>query len=390
MNFFERSQELAQYHRDNRRFLHQHPEIGMNLPETAAYVKKKLKEMGCAAEDSLCGGISVSLGTGNGKTILLRADMDGLPMEEQSGLPFSSVCPDRAHTCGHDMHMSFLLGAARMLKEREQEIRGTVKLVFQPGEETLEGASAMIAEGILENPHVDAAIGIHVQPSLPLGYLNYPEGPFLASIDNFCVEITGKGCHGGQPHMGVDPINIAAHIVLALQSLQVKEVSPDSRCVLNICRIEGGSASNIVPEKAFLWGTLRTYDNDVCERLKARMRDIVESTARMYGGAGKLTFEVHCPSVTNDRTLAADLYQIIEKSGIGFHTDPNYRMQVSDDFGFFSSKIPSVMFVIGCRSEGKEFSHNHSPFVIYDEAVLPVGAALLAHCACEWLKLSAK
>lgn len=349
-------------------------------------MKKKLREMGCGYRVIPRGGIVADIGSRRGKTILLRADMDALPMEEQSGLPFSSRNEGRAHTCGHDLHTAFLLGAARMLKERETELAGTVRLIFQAGEETLEGAQEMLRAGVLENPPVDAAVGIHVQPTLLPGYLHYPAGTFLASSDTFEIRIQGKGGHGGQPHLGIDPINVAAHIILALQSLQVKEVAADIPAVLNICRAEAGSAGNVIPDSARLSGTMRTHDDSVREKLKMRMRQIVEGTAKMFGAVGQLIFAEQCPCTVNDPGLTGFFSESLRQFGIDFMTDGDYRMQVSDDFGFYTQKVPSVMFVIGCgNSEGTQ-GHNHSPYVIYNEEVLVTGAALLAHCAWDWLE----
>lgn len=385
----ERSKELERELIENRRYLHRHPELGIHLPQTSAYVRKQLEKMGYQVEAAGNGGLITQVGQagdGRGKTILLRADMDALPLTEESGELFSSLNQGIAHACGHDLHTTFLLGAAKLLKEREEEISGTVKLLFQYGEETLEGAKNAIQSGVLQNPTVDAAIGIHVQPSLPLGYLNYPKGAFLSSTDTFKICIRGKGCHGGQPSMGIDPISPAAHIILALQSLQVKEVAADEPVVLNICRVESGTATNIVPDRAQLWGTLRTYDDAVCKRIKKRMREIVEWTAKSFGAEAELRFEEHCPCTVNDAELVDGLAGALIRFGSAFITEPDYRMQVSDDFGFFSQQVPSVMFIIGCKPEVEKPSHNHSPFVAYHEGVLTIGAALLAHCAYDWLE----
>lgn len=361
----------------------------MHLPQTSAYVRAQLEKMGYQVEEIKNGGLTAQVGQagdGRGKTILLRADMDALPLTEESGEPFASLHPGVAHACGHDLHTTFLLGAARLLKEREKELSGTVKLLFQCGEETLEGAENAIQGGVLVKPTVDAAIGIHVQPTLPLGYLNYPKGAFLSSTDTFEIIIRGKGCHGGQPSQGIDPISPAAHIVLALQSLQVKEIAADEPVVLNICRIESGTATNIVPDTARLWGTLRTYDDMVCRRLKKRMSEIVEWTARSFGAGAELKFGECCPCTVNDPLLVEELTGAVAQFGKTFITEPNYQMQVSDDFGFFSRQVPSVMFIIGCKPETREPSHNHSPLVTYHEGVLTIGAALLAHCAYDWLE----
>jgi len=312
--------------------------------------------------------------------------MDALPMTEQSGLAFQSLYQGKAHTCGHDLHTAFLLGAAEMLKERENELSGRVKLMFQMGEETLEGARAMIRAGVLENPAVDAAVGIHVQPALPLGYLNFPRGGFLASSDTFEINIKGKGGHGGQPHLCIDPISIAAHIILALQSLQVKEIAAGEPVILNICQFESGSATNIVPDCARLQGTVRTFDDNICRLIKKRMGEVVRGTAQMYGAEGKLIFTEYCPCTVNDANLAEFFSTSLARFGTDFTTETDYSMQVSDDFGFISQKVPSVMFIIGCSPENGIRGHNHSPSVIYNEKVLVTGAALMAHCAWDWLE----
>lgn len=386
IDFLELSRRLESSHIENRRFLHKHPELGAVLPETTEYIKKKLRELGCHFQEIPSGGLLAEIGTGTGKAVLLRADMDALPMEEQSGLPFSSMYPGRAHTCGHDLHTAFLLGAASLLKEKEEELSGTVKLMFQAGEETLEGARTMIQAGVLENPEVNAAIGIHVQPTMPLGYLNFPKGTFLASSDTFEIRIHGKGGHGGLPHLSIDPINITAHLILALQSFQVKEIAAGVPAVLNVCQVESGNATNIVPETAKLMGTIRTYDDSVRKKIKGRMLQIIEETARMYGGTGELIFTEQCPCTTNDNNLVDFFSDSLIHFGTGFITERDYKMQVSDDFGFVSQRVPSVMFIIGCSPEGRGQGHNHSPSVIYNEKVLVTGAALMAHCAWDWLK----
>ena len=383
-SFLKRSLELQNYHIENRRFLHQHPELGTQLPKTMEYVEEKLRELGCEVE-RVPGGLTAVIGSAKGKTILLRADMDALPMQEQSGLAFASQTPGQAHTCGHDLHTAFLLGAARMLRERERELKGAVKLMFQGGEETLEGAVRMLDAGVLENPEVCAAIGIHVQPLLPLYHLNYTKGAFLASTDLFQIQINGRGCHGAQPHLGVDPINVAAHVLLALQSLQVKEVPPASSVVINICQVQAGVASNVVPEAAVLTGTLRTDDNALREKLKKRMEQIAKGTAEIFGATAELSFPESCPCTENNAALVDDMARHLTELGAEFHTDTEYRMQVSDDFGFISCRVPSVMFVIGCKPNGEETSHNHNPRVVYNEDVLALGAAVLAHCAFCWV-----
>ena len=262
MSYLQRAQELYEQMVSDRRYLHQHPEVGMELPETTEYVIKRLAEMGCQPQ-RLGGGVTATV-TGNpqGKVFLLRADMDALPMEEKSGLPFASQ-RSCAHTCGHDRHTAMLLGAARMLKEREKELNGTVKFMFQPGEEVLAGAKSMVAAGILENPHVDAAMGAHMIPMIPVGFGGYGTGVVSASSDHLVIQIEGKGGHGAHPHTAVDPINIGVHIHLALQELISREVDPAEAVVLTFGKFQGGGAANIIPATAVMEGTLRTFNEEL-------------------------------------------------------------------------------------------------------------------------------
>lgn len=248
MSYLQRAQELYDQMVSDRRYLHQHPEVGMELPETTEYVIKRLSEMGCQPQQ-LGGGVTATV-TGNpqGKVFLLRADMDALPMEEKSGLPFASQ-RSRAHTCGHDMHTAMLLGAAQMLKEREKELNGTVKFMFQPGEEVLAGAKSMVEAGILENPHVDAAMGAHMIPMIPVGLGGYGTGVVSASSDHLVIQIEGKGGHGAHPHTAVDPINIGVHIHLALQELISREVDPAETVVLTFGKFQGAAPPTSSPPR---------------------------------------------------------------------------------------------------------------------------------------------
>ena len=220
--FLERAMELKEELTANRRWLHQHPELDLETKETTAFVTEKLREMGCNPVPVSPNGVLVTLGPSTGKTFLLRADMDALPIQEESGLPFASSTDGKAHCCGHDLHTAMLLGAAKLLKERESELTGTVKLLFQPGEENMKGAKAMIRQGILESPHVDAAMAIHVNSVVPTGKLLVFTGPACASSDLFTIKIKGRGGHGSTPNKTIDPLNVAAHILISLQELQAR------------------------------------------------------------------------------------------------------------------------------------------------------------------------
>ena len=255
--FDTRAQAMAEDLTAWRRQLHRHPELSFDLPMTRAFVTQKLKEFGLDPQPVGRGGITCTVGQG-GPVFLLRGDMDALPMREETGLPFAS---DNGcmHACGHDFHTTALLGAARLLKEREGELRGTVKLLFQPAEETMDGAQDVYDAGILENPHVDAAMALHVVQA-PLGTVNYTPGHACGSSDVFTVTVHGKGGHGSRPNQLVDPFNIACHIFQGAQNLIARELDPNDQAVITFGAMNGGTAANIVPDDVRMLGTLRTVD----------------------------------------------------------------------------------------------------------------------------------
>ena len=288
MGFYQRALELRGETAENRRYLHANAEVGLELPKARAYVTEKLKEYGLAPEP--CGhGITATLGQG-GKCILLRADMDALPMGEDSGESFACPTGTEAHTCGHDLHAAMLLTAAKMLKERESELRGTVKFMFQPAEETFEGANDMAAHGILENPRPDAALAFHVAAGnqAPGMFYYNNSGAMMFSVDGFRITIHGKGAHGAYPHYAVDPVNIAVHVYLALQGIIAREVDPQKACIMTVGAFQAGSAPNIIPNEAVLQGTIRCNDQNNRLLMKRRLQEMAEKTAEAYGGRAEI------------------------------------------------------------------------------------------------------
>ena len=285
MNDYQRACELKDETIANRRYIHEHAEVGLELPQTRAYVMEKLKEYGL--EPKVCGaGVTATLGKA-GKVLLLRADMDALPMPEESGESFACKDGIHNHACGHDFHAAMLLTAAKILKEKENELEGTVKFMFQPAEETFEGSRNMIEHGILENPKVDAALAFHVAAGkVPAGLVMYNDnGVMMSSVDGFQITIHGKGAHGASPHTAIDPINVGAHIYLALQELIARESNPSHACVLTIGQFAAGSAPNIIPEVAVLQGTIRTNDKGARELLVRRMKQVAEGEAAVFGAS---------------------------------------------------------------------------------------------------------
>lgn len=388
MNYYERALELKDETIANRRHIHKNAETGLDLPKTKAYVMKKLTEYGLEPKD--CGyGITATLGKG-GKVLLLRADMDALPMPEESGEEFACPTGKEAHTCGHDFHAAMLLTAAKMLKEKEDTLEGTIKFMFQPAEETFEGSKNMIENGILENPPVDAALAYHVSPGkMPIGLFMYNDkDTMMYSVDGFKITIHGKGSHGAYPHVGVDPINIGVHIHLALQELIARESDPTHSCVLTIGQFAGGTAANIIPETAVLQGTIRTNKPEARELLVRRMKEVAEKTAAVYNGTVDIEMISEVPPLICNPKLTDEVVGYMQELGIpGLTPYPGISASASEDFAVIAEKVPSTFMYLsaGYLDERGQYPAHH-PKAQFNEDVCPIGAACLAHCASQWLK----
>ena len=388
MNYYERALELKDETIANRRHIHKNAETGLDLPKTKAYVMKKLTEYGLEPKD--CGyGVTATLGKG-GKVLLLRADMDALPMPEESGEEFACPTGKEAHTCGHDFHAAMLLTAAKMLKEKEDTLEGTIKFMFQPAEETFEGSKNMIENGILENPPVDAALAYHVSPGkMPIGLFMYNDkDTMMYSVDGFKITIHGKGSHGAYPHVGVDPINIGVHIHLALQELIARESDPTHSCVLTIGQFAGGTAANIIPEPAVLQGTIRTNKPEARELLVRRMKEVAEKTAAVYNGTVDIEMISEVPPLICNPKLTDEVVGYMQELGIpGLTPYPGISASASEDFAVIAEKVPSTFMYLsaGYLDERGQYPAHH-PKAQFNEDVCPIGAACLAHCASQWLK----
>ena len=387
MNYYERALQLKDETIAHRRWFHINAEVGLNMPKGQAYVLEELKKLGIDAKP--CGhGVTATIGN-PGKCILLRADMDALPMAEESGLDFACPTGTEAHCCGHDFHAAMLLTAAKMLKENEADLAGTVKLMFQPAEETFEGAKDMLENGILENPVPDVALAYHVTSGkMPTGiYMYNNNGTMMFSVDGFKITVKGRGSHGAYPHASIDPINIAVHVYLALEALIAREVDPAKANVLTIGKFQAGSANNIIPETAELQGTIRSNDKASRELLVRRMKEVAVRTAEVYGGTAEIEMLSEVPPLICDPKLTTDFADMMKNMGIpGAYPYPGISASASEDFASIADKIPSTfMYLSAGFLDDRGTAPAHNPKVMFNEDVCPIGASCYAHCAAQWL-----
>lgn len=385
-----------------RRYLHTHPGTCFDIQDTLTFVKNKLIEMGYEPKEcGKAGLVALAGGKKPGKVFLIRGDMDALPIKEEADIDFPST-NGKMHACGHDMHTTMMLGAAKLLKNHEDEINGTIKLMFQPAEEVFEGSKDMIGAGLLKNPDVNAALMIHVMAGMPFetGTAIVSDGGVSApAADYFTIKIQGKGCHGSMPNNGVDPINVAAHIVTALQEINSREISLSDEAVLTIGSIHGGNAANAIPDTVELSGTIRTYDEEIREFLKTRMTEISQGIAVSFRAKADVSFGSGCPTLVNDTDLSkctvTYLKELFGPSKVftagqlnamsGSKKAP--KTAGSEDFAYVSQEVPSIMiaFAAGTPKDGYCYPQHH-PKAKFDEAALPKGSAVYAYTAMRWLE----
>lgn len=383
------SDELIRY----RRHIHQHPEIGLELKNTRKFVKQQLEMMGYdPVELGAAGLVALAGGKREGKTFLLRADMDALPIREETELDFKSQ-NDFMHACGHDLHTAALLGAAKLLKEREDEIRGRVKLMFQPGEEIFAGARDMIAAGVLQNPSVDGAMMIHVLSKAPVpagSILFLNDGPALTSNDAFDITVHGVGCHGAMPSTGVDPFVAASHIHQGIMTLNSREIPADEMMVASVGAMNGGKEFNIIPNTVTMKGTLRSYKEDIRNFTKKRIRELAEHISAAYRCTATLEYYRSTPSLLNNADLNREVRSYCEELFQGDVQGPETsglaRLSPSEDFGLISRAVPSVVVLVSTNVEGAEQYPMHHSKVEFDESVIPRASAIYAHTALRWLQ----
>lgn len=387
---------------NNRKYLHSHAETEFDLKDTFAFVKKALIDMGY--EPVKCGKsglVALAGGKNNGKVFMIRADMDALPIEEKSGVDYSSG-NGNMHACGHDMHTAMLLGAAKLLKKHEDEIQGTVKLMFQPAEEIFEGSADMIEDGLLKNPDVDGALMIHVMAGMPFEagtVIVSAPGVSAPAADYFEIKVQGTGCHGSMPNTGVDPLNAAAHILIALQEINSRELSMDDRAVLTFGTMNAGTAANAIPDIVVMGGSLRTFDEGLRSFIKERMTQIAEGVAKAFRAEAKVIFGSGCPTLVNDKELSVCVEKYVKEllsEGKAFSVSELNEMAGgskasksagSEDFAYVSQEVPSVMLALAAGQPEKGYIYpQHHPMVRFDDDALVSGSAIYAYTAMRWLE----
>lgn len=377
---------------NTRRYLHAHPELSFQEEKTMEYVSRKLSELGIPYTANVGGFGVVGLIEGknpSSKTIALRGDMDALPILEKNEVEYVSTNPGVMHACGHDVHTTNLLGAAKLLNEVKEHFEGTIKLIFQPAEERLPGgASIMIKDGVLENPKVETIVGQHVLPQMEAGKVGFRGGIYMASCDEIFITVKGAGGHGAQPNLTIDTVLVASHIVVALQQIVSRRANPIIPTVLTIGKIVGNGATNIIPGEVYMEGTLRTFDEPWRAQAKEHIREVVEGVAKSMGAEVELRIEHGYPYLQNNEDLTS---QIIDwaKEYMGEENVEILPIRMTaEDFSYYTQIVPACFYRLGTGNVAKGITSSiHTPTFDIDESALKIGAGLMAWLAYKQLML---
>jgi amidohydrolase len=381
------SASLFEYTRSLRRDFHRNPEMGFHEVRTAGVVARELRQLGLEVTTGIAetGVVALLEGSQPGPVVLMRFDMDALPIQEDTGAEYASMTPGVMHACGHDGHVAVGLTVARMLHELRERLHGTVKFVFQPAEEGMGGAERMLAEGILENPAVDVTLGMHLWNERPVGWVGVTPGPLMAGADIFDVRIEGKGGHGALPQETIDPVVAAAQIISAAQSIVARNVSPLDTAVVSVCRLHAGETFNVIPQWAEFSGTFRTYDPAVRQKVVERFETLVTGLAAAMNCRAEVDVRRLTPAVINDARVAETIRQaVVEIPGLKVETD--FRTMVSEDFAYMMEKVAGCYVMVGSANaaRGLNYGHHHPKFD-FDEAALPGAAAVMTASALRLL-----
>jgi amidohydrolase len=389
-DFYAEAQKLFAYSQALRRDLHMHPELGYQEVRTSGIIAKELRELGLEINTGLAktGVIAILEGTQPGPVIMLRFDMDALPIHEQTGAEYASQNPGVMHACGHDGHVAVGLTVARLLNEHRDEINGTIKLVFQPAEEGMGGADRMIKEGALESPSPVHSLGLHIWNEQPIGWLGIAAGPVMAGAATFKIVVTGKGGHAAAPHLTIDPVLAAAHIVSAAQGIVARNVDPQKAAVISFASIHGGDTFNVIPQQVEMSGTIRYFELEVKKMLFERLEQVARNVAEGLGCQAAVEIRDLTPAVVNDPHVTQSVKRAAENTLPGHDIDERGRFTMgAEDFAYFQQKAPGTYFLVGSNNaeKGLNYGHHHPKFD-FDESVLPRAAGLMAACALEVLK----
>ena len=375
-----------------RRDLHQHPELGFQETRTSTLVAERLQSLGYQVKTGVgqTGVVAVKWvggggsGGGQGKCVMLRADMDALPVEEANELPYKSTHPGRMHACGHDGHVAIGLEVARRLARLS--LPGAVKFAFQPAEEISNGAQAMIRDGVLDAPKVDAAFGIHLWNDLPVGTIGIMPGPVMASVDEFEITILGRGGHAAAPHQTIDPVLIAAHVVTGLQSLVSRRRNPFEEGVVSVTQVSAGHAFNVIPGRADLRGTVRTFGGKFFEEAQRLVEEAAQGIAGAFGASAEVRYRQLSGPMVNDEKMTALMKGVAEEIVGRERVIGGVRTMGGEDMSYFLRQVPGCFAFVGSAPPGKQASPHHSPTFDIDEDALPIGADLLARTAVRYLE----
>ena len=369
-----------------RRDLHRHPELGFQETRTAGIVADTLNNLGLEVQTGVgqTGVVGLLEGARPGPTVLLRFDMDALPIQEESAHDYASVNPGLMHACGHDGHVAMGLALARIFARRQTIMAGTLKFLFQPAEEGLGGALAVIAEGALENPRPDVALAMHLWSPVPLGKARVVEGPTMASSSVFTITVEGKGGHGAAPHMATDPILAAAQIVVALQSIVSRNTNPHDSVVVSIGAFNAGTTFNVIPERAVLKGTVRSYDTPSHRMVYRRILEMATHTASAYGCRATMETVAIVAAVVNAPEPTAVVRRAAE-SVLGADNIMQHRTMAAEDMGFILQEIPGCYFFVGCSNGNTTSFPHHHPRFDFDERAMIDGVAIMAQAAAQYV-----
>lgn len=388
IDILKETQNLFEYTSELRRDFHKHPEIGFKEIRTANIVARELNNLGLEVKTGIgeTGVVALIEGTAPGPVVLLRFDMDALPIQEETGVEYASVNPGVMHACGHDGHIAIGLTVAKILSKHRSDFTGTVKLVFQPAEEGLGGAERMIADGILHNPAPDVALAVHVWNEKPVGWIGITPGPVMAAADTFTIRIIGKGGHGASPHLSNDPILAASQVTNLLQGIVSRNVSPLKSAVVTVASFHGGEAFNVIPSEVEMKGTIRTFEPAIRDLVLLRIHQIVEHASLASGCESSVNIELITPAVVNHPDITDRVQKVAMSLFANTEVDVNNVTMGSEDMAYVLQQIPGCYLFIGSANNEKNLnaSHHHPKFN-FDETILPEAVGLLVASTIEFL-----